>query len=182
MSTPAAATFVPSTLTMLPLCRYKDSVIKKSHDPIKAMPTFSQQKQQHQSSQSRQRTLSSSDDPQAKARERERSERTRAEALIASRRAASSGFKIEETPTPARSEYHDQFNREDVRAAQGMRGVGTGNDKYWERDFQHRPVQIDPGGLEREKKGRNRSRHQEREDREHGRERDQRRDRGSRHH
>jgi Fanconi-associated nuclease 1 len=104
------------------------------------MPTFPQRQQ----SESKPSPVTAPDDLQAKAKERERIERARAEALIASRSAASRGFKIEETPTPRRDEYQDQFNRDDVRAARGYRS----KIEHAERDFQERPVQVDPGGLE----------------------------------
>lgn len=56
---------------------------------------------------------------------------------MASRRASAGGFKIDETPTPRRDEYQDQFYRDDVRAARGW--------KDRESDFRKGPGQEDPG-------------------------------------
>ncbi|UZJ52639.1 hypothetical protein CBS101457_001959 [Exobasidium rhododendri] len=119
---------------------YKDSMIKRSHDPLKAMPSLSAHQEEDVY---RDKTSSSSrrDDLRSKAEDRERTERARTEALLASRKAAASGFKIEETPTPARDGYHDQFYREDVRAARGWRQ----DDARSEQDFQDGPDLDHPG-------------------------------------
>lgn len=112
------------------------------------MPTFSSRRVESTSRSSIISPSSSQGDLQAKTLERERSERARAEALIASKRAAATGFKIEETPTPARNEYHDQFYRDDVRAARAWNEVDKSRASLSERDFQEGPVQTDPGDFE----------------------------------
>lgn len=137
---------------------YKDSVRKRSNDPILSMPASHTSRREAESSAGSrggtgialgmQGSLSQ-DDMRSKAQQREAIEQARVEALLQARRRGA-GSRLDETPTPAHSEsreYSDQFYRDDVRAAHENRPrPRTSDSGSGKQDFRVGTQLIDPGG------------------------------------